>query len=110
MNDSDTWWSGVPTSLHNKINGRQKSLPTVSFVRLADQGAWFVRFDDGSFSWMNMPDDLDAVLSASKNGIEELQIAYDRSAWFVLDEDGDREYSSSKLRELEDFAKDQDDK
>jgi len=39
----DTMWtSGLHTSLYNKLNGRQKSLPTLEYVSIGSEGRYYV--------------------------------------------------------------------
>jgi hypothetical protein len=41
--DGSTAWSGVPIELHNKVNGRQKSLARVDYVVLGEGDDYFVQ-------------------------------------------------------------------
>jgi hypothetical protein len=48
--DGSHCWNNIPISLHNKINGRQKQLPAVKSICIGED-AWFVQFEDDSWSW-----------------------------------------------------------
>jgi hypothetical protein len=37
------WWRCIPWELHNKCNGRQKSLPPVDYVALGPNDSYFVQ-------------------------------------------------------------------
>ena len=47
--ESGTWafTTGLPPSLHNKLNGRQITLPSPDYVVIALQDRYYVRFEDG---------------------------------------------------------------
>lgn len=47
--DGRAAWDGLPSRLHNQLNGRQKSLPGVETLSIGPHGEWFVRFLDGSW-------------------------------------------------------------
>lgn len=51
--DGETWWSGVPKNLHNKLWGRQSSLPAVHYVELdaCDAQNYFVSFAADDANW-----------------------------------------------------------
>lgn len=45
--DGSQSWKGLPTKLHNQLNGRQNSLTRVETISCGEYGEWFVRFEDG---------------------------------------------------------------
>ncbi|GAB4822344.1 hypothetical protein N2152v2_009390 [Parachlorella kessleri] len=47
--DGASSWEGLPRQLHNKLNGRQKSLPGVEQLAIGPSGEWFVRFLNGDW-------------------------------------------------------------
>jgi hypothetical protein len=44
--------SGLPTHLHNKLNGRQRTLPSPTCVALGTQDRYYIRFADGKSQWV----------------------------------------------------------
>ena len=74
--DGQTWWADVPTALHNKVVGRQKSLPPVDYVALGGGGRWFVQFTDGNW-WLVGPQSLHSALCGSDSAVEILAFAPD---------------------------------
>lgn len=80
--DGQTWWRGVPTGLHNKVNGRQKSLPPVDYVALGGDGAYFVQFTDGGWQLAGGADSLYDTLCESDSAVEVLAFAPD-DGWCV---------------------------
>ena len=52
--DPRGYWSGLYTSLGNKLRGRGKNLPRVEVVSMGHEAsieAWFVRFQNGAYGW-----------------------------------------------------------
>jgi len=46
------WGSGIPSGLHNKLWGRQRSLPSVDFAVFGPTAeSYFVQFRDGHAQW-----------------------------------------------------------
>lgn len=45
------WSAGLPTSLFNKVNGRQKSLPPPSYIAMGSHGRYYIQFEDGTCQW-----------------------------------------------------------
>jgi hypothetical protein len=41
-------WDNIPIDFHNKLNGRQKSLPKVKNVTFGPRDTWWVSFQDGT--------------------------------------------------------------
>jgi hypothetical protein len=67
--DGSTWWRGAPTPLHNKVNGRQKSLPPVDYVALGPADSYFVQFEDGAWQFSaDAPEDLVSLVLRRKHG------------------------------------------
>ena len=46
------WTSGLPTLLHNKLNGRSIKSPRPTLVALGSEGRYFIQFADGKFEWV----------------------------------------------------------
>ncbi|KAG4081307.1 hypothetical protein H8356DRAFT_1079984 [Neocallimastix lanati (nom. inval.)] len=73
-------WNNLPHSLHNKLNGRQKSLPEVVFLSLSPNDDWFVRFADGSTGWSVCSDEMDLLLQdKAHRGVQKVIFGQDKS-------------------------------
>ncbi|GBG68823.1 hypothetical protein CBR_g3517 [Chara braunii] len=91
--DGSTAWDGLPRSLHNKLIGRQKSLPAVKSLAISSSGGWFVIFEDGQFSWMGLPKYLNDALRQNVE-VKFLTLSPDdNQSYFVEFEDGFQEWS-----------------
>lgn len=79
----------MPITLHNKVNGRQRSLPLVDYVALGPGDDYFVQFEDGDWQFSaSAPDDLvEAVQEHSGSKVELLAFA-PGGGWFVKWADG----------------------
>ena len=84
--DGSSAWEGLPTRLHNKLNGRQRSLPGVESLSVGPNAEWFVRFADGSWRANGLPDDCsDTVADLQRQGRDIARIVFgDDDAWAVL--------------------------
>ena len=51
-NGETAWTTNLTTSLYNKLNGRQNSLPPPEYVAIGSQDRYYVRFTDGSSQWV----------------------------------------------------------
>ncbi|KAJ1557630.1 hypothetical protein HK096_006191, partial [Nowakowskiella sp. JEL0078] len=97
FSDGSTAWN----KLHNKINGHQKSLPGVSCLKFAEYGydsAYFVMFENGSYSWYSTDDDFDEAMedASNRNGIYFVRLAPDDSSiYYVKYGDGTSVWSVS---------------
>lgn len=87
--DGGVWWSGVPHYLHNKLWGRQASLPSPDYVALdgGDAHTYYIQFTDGRSEWAGVPAELERVLLDRNMPVEQLAFAAD-GGWYVLFEDG----------------------
>jgi hypothetical protein len=84
--DGAQTWRGIPTSLHNRLNGRQKSLPGVEFLSIGPSGEWFVRFLDGSWRTRDVePECREAVQELKDGGREVLKVLFGHDgSWMIL--------------------------
>lgn len=44
-------WDEMPIDFHNKLNGRQKSLPKVKHITFGPNDTWWVSFQDDTAHW-----------------------------------------------------------
>ena len=50
--DGTQAWQGIPTKLHNKLNGRGKRLSKPVEVTLGRNETWYVKFADGTYDYV----------------------------------------------------------
>lgn len=109
--DGSTVWHDLPLSLHNKLNGRQASLPVVEELSISpSEGAekktkggdepdqpWFVRFTDGSWEARGLPDELDSTIKIiPQNGADVTNIIFGLGGtWIVQHAPGAKVSSAS---------------
>lgn len=82
------WTSGLPKLLHNKLNGRARSLPRPEYVALGPNGYYYIRFADGKSEWVG-PDALDEYLhgeAEQKGGVATL--AFGADCFFIVYNNG----------------------
>lgn len=80
-------WSGIPTALRNKLNGRTKSLASADLIALgACSGHYYVRFGDGASQWEGPDDFTDAI--QSKGGCLSIVVLGPCDSWFLQWTDG----------------------
>ncbi|KAJ1567573.1 hypothetical protein HK096_009413, partial [Nowakowskiella sp. JEL0078] len=89
FSDGSTAWNSLPRDLHNKINGRQKSLPGVSCLTFAEYGydsAYFIMFQNRSYSWYSDDDCFDEAMedASNHNGIDFVRLAPDDSSIYYV--------------------------
>lgn len=49
--DGASAWQGIPTKLHNKLNGRNKRMSKAVEVALGRNETWYVKFADGAYDY-----------------------------------------------------------
>ncbi len=49
--DFSLYWNNIPIDFHNKLNGRQKSLPKVKNITFGSSDTWWVSFQDDTARW-----------------------------------------------------------
>jgi hypothetical protein len=96
LHDSGGWSfsRGLPKALHNKLNGRQRTLPSPTCVALGSNGRYFIGFEDGSSEWIGST----AVDAAFENGMLTGEIATfsfgdDDYAYFYVTKSGNYGYA-----------------
>eukprot|EP01023_Acetabularia_acetabulum_P048855 TRINITY_DN51836_c0_g1_i2.p3 TRINITY_DN51836_c0_g1~~TRINITY_DN51836_c0_g1_i2.p3 ORF type:complete len:107 (-),score=25.11 TRINITY_DN51836_c0_g1_i2:118-438(-) len=51
-------WNNLPRDLFNKVNGRNYSLPWLAEISISPTGAWFVKFEDGTWEVAGLDEDI----------------------------------------------------
>jgi hypothetical protein len=88
--DGTCWWSDIPKTLYNKVDGRIRGQPEkagVDYVALGPDDNYFVQFEDGGQWWVGPPS-LTEALNEGCGAVEVLAFAPD-NGWYVMWEDGD---------------------
>lgn len=86
--NGSTSWSGIPIWLHNKLRGRQRSLPPVSLLSLGPSHEAFVQFEDGKCNWsMNDDDEFASTVNSHTSRITNVAFGPD-GGWFIRFADG----------------------
>ena len=83
--DGSFAWYNLPETLHNKLNGRQKSLPGVDQLTIGPKGEWFVRFENGDWACNGHTDGCDNKINQLHREHCDIQhIAFGhRSTWLI---------------------------
>ena len=90
--------SNLPKLLHNKLNGRQKSLPSPLYVALGSQDRYYIRFQDGKCEFVGC----DAMIQTLQKKqisrtVRTVAFGGDWDSYFIVYSDGGYEYSSIPL-------------
>jgi hypothetical protein len=84
-------WSctgGVAKLLHNKLNGRQKSLPHAEYVAMGSQDRYYLSFEDGKSEWVGC-DEMSKVLNKeTSRKVKTVAFGDDWDSFFVVFADG----------------------
>jgi hypothetical protein len=83
--------SNLPKLLHNKLNGRQKSLPSPSYVALGSQGRYYIKFKDGKSEWVGCSD-MTQTLNQSNESVLTVAFGEEWDSYFIVYSDGSHEY------------------
>jgi hypothetical protein len=109
-------WHGLPTSLYNILNGRQKSLPPAEYVSISDD-RYYVRFaNNSSQRWLSFDEAFDAAVNHPHKTVDKVAFGnntgedYDDTDdedycfysqyWFILYTDGSATWHPDIPREL----------
>lgn len=76
------WYTNIPKYLHNKLMGRQLSLPIASYIELdaSDPDNYYVRFKDGKSQWVG-PDSMTEAIYESDSSEDVVCFASD-GGWY----------------------------
>ncbi|CAF1155924.1 unnamed protein product [Adineta ricciae] len=83
-------WESVPFDFHNKLNGRQKSLPKVSDIAFGPNDTWWVSFQDETARWSP---DLPSYIVRQLNKTKYLVLdPMDHTNYFMVKDNGSFEW------------------
>ncbi len=81
------WTSGLPKQLHNKLNGRQRTLPSPNYVAMGSQDRYYVKFEDGKSEWVGC-DNMTNLLQGTNRTVKTVAFGEDWDTYFVVFADG----------------------
>ncbi|KAL9191312.1 hypothetical protein ACHAXT_001018 [Thalassiosira profunda] len=86
-NGGSAWTAGLPKLLHNKLNGRQKSLPPATYVSMGSQNRYYVKLRDGKSEWVGC-EAMSTVLKESSRTVKTIAFGEYWDSYFVVFTDG----------------------
>ena len=95
--------SGLPKLLHNKLNGRQKSLPSPVYVSIGSQDRYYIKFADGKSEWVGC-DGFTKALKKSNRTVKSVAFGETWESYFIVYTDGGWQHSNVPYS-LEDLIK-----
>ena len=78
---------GLTKYLYNKLNGRQKSLPSPDYVALGSMDRYYIQFADGKSEWCGC-DELTKTLNESSRCVKTVAFGEAWDSFFVVFDDG----------------------
>eukprot|EP00523_Entomoneis_sp_CCMP467_P014636 CAMPEP_0168772292 /NCGR_PEP_ID=MMETSP0725-20121227/3881_1 /TAXON_ID=265536 /ORGANISM="Amphiprora sp., Strain CCMP467" /LENGTH=484 /DNA_ID=CAMNT_0008821805 /DNA_START=1 /DNA_END=1456 /DNA_ORIENTATION=- len=85
--------SGITKLLHNKLNGRQRTLPKATYVAIGSMDRYYIRFSDGKSEWVGC-DGMTALLNKEERTVASIAFGEDWNSYFVVFTDGGWMYES----------------
>ncbi|KAJ1476599.1 hypothetical protein T484DRAFT_1965386 [Baffinella frigidus] len=86
------WTPGLPTALHNKLTGRQKTLPRPTIVALGSESRYYIAFADGQAVWHGPGEMasvlLDVALTSLHGGVRSVAFGEGFDTFFLVFNDG----------------------
>jgi len=86
-NGSQSWTSGLTKLLHNKLNGRQKTLPSPVYVALGSDDRYYISFKDGKSEWVGC-NDMSELLKNDTRKVRSVAFGEDWDSYFIVFDDG----------------------
>ena len=81
------WSAGLTKQLHNKLNGRQRHLPSPLYVSIGSFDRYYIRFEDGKSEWVGC-DEMTDYLQQEYRTVKTVAFGEEWDSYFVLFEDG----------------------
>eukprot|EP00984_Skeletonema_dohrnii_P014619 scaffold6158_cov85-Skeletonema_dohrnii-CCMP3373.AAC.3 len=87
--ENGTWacTAGLTKLLYNKLNGRQKSLPSPTYVSVGSQDRYYVHFADGKSEWVGC-EAMSKDLKSSSRAVKTIAFGERWDSYFVVFTDG----------------------
>ncbi|KAL7470846.1 hypothetical protein ACHAXS_011127 [Conticribra weissflogii] len=81
------WTSGLPKLLHNKLKGRQRSLPSPVYVAMGSQDRYYIKFADGKSEWVGC-DEMGTELKSNSRTVKTVAFGEYWDSFFIVYTDG----------------------
>ena len=92
-NGGTAWTKDLTTSLYNKLNGRQNSLPPPEYVAIGSQDRYYVRFTDGVSQWVG-DDAMTNTLRDTNRRVKSVAFGEHWDSHFIVYDDGYWQYQN----------------
>jgi len=86
------WTSGLPKNLYNKLNGRQRSLPSPEYVAMGNMDRYYIRFADGKSEWVGCEGMSDELKTTTRR-VKSVAFGERWDSYFIVYTDGWWSYS-----------------
>mmetsp|Transcript_11300 Transcript_11300/g.27201 ORF Transcript_11300/g.27201 Transcript_11300/m.27201 type:complete len:290 (+) Transcript_11300:405-1274(+) len=88
-----SWTDGIPTLLHNKLHGRQRTLPKPTYVAIGSQDRYYVQFADGKAEWVCCDEMHKALQKSNNESIASVAFGADYNSYAIVYKGGSYQYS-----------------
>ena len=82
-----SWTIGIPKYLHNKLNGRQKTLPVPTYVAIGSMGRYYIEFSDGQVEYVAC-DEMKQTLEKCRTKIKSIAFGVSWNSFAIVYIDG----------------------
>ena len=93
---------GIPKLLHNKLNGRARSLPSPTYVAIGSDDRYYIQFADGKSEWVGCENMGNEIKNCSAL-IKTVAFGESWGSYFLVSQDGDYSYCNIPS-DLEEFV------
>lgn len=83
----------MPKNLHNKLNGRQQSLPAPNYVAMGSQDRYYISFTNGAREWVGC-DEMTKELESSARSVMTVAFGEHWDSHFIVYTDGYWNYNN----------------
>ena len=80
--------AGLPTLLHNKLNGRALHHPSPTYVALGTMGRYYIEFASGKSEWVGCDHMNDLLKHPQNRSVRTVAFGEDWDSYFVVFDDG----------------------
>ena len=82
-----SWTIGIPKYLHNKLNGRQRTLPIPTYVAIGSMGRYYIEFADGQVEFVAC-EEMKQTLCRTKKKIKSIAFGVSWNSFAIVYIDG----------------------
>lgn len=90
----NAWTSNLTKKVHNKLNGRQATLPQATYVALGSRDRYYIEFKDGESEWVGC-DSMTKLLEKDHRDVKSVAFGKEWDSYMVVFKDGS--YSGKDL-------------